>query len=463
MGLLLLGGGGGLPLGPEPEPEPEPVPLQARAGLAYAGVTHAGLTNFQLAVRVAGTDRGMKQNPSFRINHTMGRPSSCTFQCHFPVASGDKVEIACDGAKQLIFGGTVNRVTRPQQSGVLTTYDVSCLDWIWLANKDTRIHARFVDVSLNTAVSKVLGFVEPALGIRPGRIPGDLGTVNLVLDGVNLEQALNELARARTVSWRLTPHKRVDMFREDPAVGNDIELVDDTSVKLLGFEEKLDQVRTQVQGTGGGSQVEGFHPYGSTSLAVKETGWYSTSGGFVKLVGLEPLPYGSVSAESGPGFVTGVVGLHRDVSDGETLSIYAELDDLVAQAALAARFGGGISGVVAYQLNDGRVNLDTLLTEMQRNLDFLKNPVVQADFAMSAPHFLWNKQRRWEVGRLVPTDIESDEGDLVQGTFRISDVTLEGLADVVLSDGTTYSWQVNRTVRFRPGSRFGVIDLLVQS
>jgi hypothetical protein len=447
--------------GPDPEPPPEGASIQARAGLAVAGVTHAGLTNFELTLRVSNVPQGMLKNTAFRVTHAIGRPSTCTFQCMFPINTGEQVTVASDRAKRLIFGGVVNRVTRAQQSGVQTTYDVSCLDWIWLANKNVRIYEKFVDVGVNTVVSKLLTYVDPALGLRPGRIPGD--PVSLTFDGVNLEAALNELARAKTLSWRLSPHRRIDMFLGDPDPGNYIELVDDTRVKLLGFEEQLDQVRTQVQAVGAGSGVSGFHAAGSTSLAVREAGWYNVAGGSVKLPGSQPMAYSTVSAASGPGTVIVPGGIPRDVTDNEILSLYLVKNDAVAQADLATRLGGGFDGIVVYYLADGRLNLTTLDAEAQKNLDFFKNPTNHADFAMSAPDFLWNAQRRWDVGRLVPTDMESDEGDVVQGTFRISDVTLEGFADVTLSDGVTYSWQLNRILRFRPGSRFGVIDMLVQS
>lgn len=463
MSIVILGS----PLSPSPAQggvaPVEPNALQARAGLAVAGVTHAGLTNFQLTLRVGGVKRGMKQNTSFRITHALGRPSTCTFQCHFPIVSGEEVTIAVDGSRRLLFGGTVDEVGRAQKDGEQTTYEVTCLDWVWLANSGTRIYERFQNLSLNTAVGKVLSYVNPNLGIRPGRIPGDLGTVSLTLDGVNLETALNDMARQLSVVWRLTPGKRIDMFREDPEVANAIELVQDTQVKMLSFKEQLNQVRTRVIGVGGGSPANGFHNAGGTSLAVRESGWYSATGGFVKLAGTSALQYTSVSAPSGPGVLTLSAPLPRDVSDNETINVYTMVEDVAAQADLASRLGGGHDGVVIYYLSDGRVNIDTITTEAQRNLDFFKNPINEANFAMGAPHFLWNQQRHWTVGRLVPTDMESEEGDLVTGTFRISDVTLEGLADVVLSDGTTYSWQINRTLRFRPGSRFGVIDLLVKS
>jgi hypothetical protein len=456
----------GSPLAPTPPlpPDPPDLPdfLQARAGLARAGATYAGLTNFQLTLRVNDVHRGMLKNTSFRITHSVGRASTCTFQCNFPIVAGQSVRIGVDASSRLMFGGTVDRVSRAQKDGEITTYDVSCLDWIWLANAKTKIYERFENIGLNTAVSKILTYVDPVLGIRPGRIPGNLGNVTMTLDGVNFESAMTELTRARSVGWRLTPGKRVDVFQGDPDPGNQLQLVQDTRVKMLKFEEELSQVRTLVQATGGGSQVDGYHPAGSTSLAVKEAGWYTTAGGKLKLAGLPPLTYTSVSAASGPGIVSGITGITRDVSEGENLNVYLEIGDMTAQANMAARLGAGLDGVIIYTLSDGRLNAVTLATEAQRNLDFFKNPVNKVDFAMGAPDFLWNAQRNWDVGRLVTTDMESEEGDVVEGIFRISDVMLEGLADVTISDGTTYSWQINRTLRFRPGSRFGVIDMVVK-
>jgi hypothetical protein len=240
--------------------------------------------------------------------------------------------------------------------------------------------------------------------------------------------------------------------------------VNDSRVKILAFQNQLSQIRTRVTGLGGGSQSSGVTPYGSSTIAVKETGWYSSSGGKIKLAGLAPLNYTGVSAASGPGFITGVSGLTRDIPDSETINLFVELNDAVAQAQLASRLSGGgtMTGVATYRFSDQRLSLQELTSRCQMYLDFFKTPIQQASHSMGMPDVYYNAQRRWEVGKLVAVSVPTPYGT-IEGSLRLSELTIEGLADVSMDDGSGHSWEIQRGVILRPGARQGIFDLMVEA
>jgi hypothetical protein len=466
MSLILLK----TPLSPSPPasggepPDVAPFYRHARSGVCEAGTCISGLVFYRLRVTANDVAIGMLIGSGFRISHAVGRPSTCTFSTLSPLQEGQQIKIIDDGAHHLLFGGTVDTVSFTKQDGAPTIYDIACTDWVWLANKDTEIYETFVNVDVNTAVTRVIEYTDPAIGIMPGSIPESLGKINMTIDGSNFEQAINDIAKAAKSNWKLTAHKRLDMYQTEVPSGHVLTLVNDSRVKILAFQNQLSQIRTRVTGLGGGSQTSGVTLYGSSTIEVKETGWYSSSGGTVKITGLPPLTYTGVSTASGPGFITGVSGLTRDIADSETVNVFVELNDATAQSQLAARLSGGgaMTGVATYRFSDQRLSLQELTNRCQMYLDFFKIPIQQATYSMGMPDFYYNSQRRWEVGKLVSVTIDTPHGE-VTGTLRLSELTIEGLADVSMDDGMGQSWETQRSIILRPGARQGILDLMVEA
>jgi hypothetical protein len=460
MSLILLS----TPLSPSPPDSGGNFPIRhARSGVCEAGTCISGLVFYRLKVTVNDVAIGILVGSGFRISHTVGRPSTCTFSTLTPVVEGQQIKIIDDGARNILFGGTIDTVAYVKQKGQPTIYDVACTDWIWLANKDTQIYETFVNVDVNTAVTRVIEYTDPAIGIMPGSLPESLGKITMTIDGSNFEQAINDIARTAKASWKLTAHRRVDMFQTEVPSGDVLTLTDDSRVKILAFQSQLSQIRTRVIGIGGGSQSSGVTIMGSSIIAVKESGWYSTSGGFLKVAGLPPMSYTGKTAASGPGSLIGVDGIFRDLADSETINVYAELNDAAAQAELASKLSGGgsLTGVATYRFSDQRLSISELTNRCQMYLDFFKTPIQQATYSMGMPDVYYNSQRRWEIGRLVTVSVPTDSGS-VEGTLRLSEMTIEGLADIVLEDGTGYSWEIQRSLILRPGARQGIFDLMVQ-
>lgn len=432
----------------------------ARSGVCEAGTCISGLINYRLKATVNDTPLGILVGGGFRINHAVGRPSTCTLTTLIPVQEGQQIKIIDDGAFHLLFGGTVDTVAYSKQRGHPTVYDISCSDWIWLANKDTEIYETFVNMSVNTAIAKIISYTDPAIGIMPGSIPESLGTITMTLDGSNFEQAINDIAKSVKANWKLTPHRRLDMYQTQVPSGHALTLVNESRVKLLGFQKQLSQIRTRVTGLGGGSQTSGVTTLDSTTIAVKECGWYSASGGYAKGPAMAPFTYTGRTAASGAGFITGVSGLTRDIADGETIGVFVIVEDSPAQSDLATKLGNGLTGVATYRFSDQRLSLTELTNRCEMYLDFFKTPIQQASYAMGMPDFYYNAQRRWEIGKLVDVSIPTDAGT-VAGILRLSEMTIEGLADVVMDDGTAASWETQRSILLRPGARQGILDLFI--
>jgi hypothetical protein len=432
----------------------------ARSGVCESGTCISGLINYRLKATVNDNPLGILVSGGFRINHAVGRPSTCTITTLVPVEEGQQIKIIDDGAFHLLFGGTVDSVAYSKQTGHPTIYDVSCIDWIWLANKDTQIYETFVNMSVNTAVAKIISYTDPAIGIMPGSIPESLGTITMTLDGSNFEQAINDIAKSVKANWKLTAHRRLDMYQTEVPSGHALALGDTSPVKLLAFQKQLSQIRTRVTGLGGGSQTSGVTSISSTTIAVKECGWYSASGGYAKGPATPPFTYTGVTAASGAGFITGVSGLSRDLADGEIVSVFVIVEDLPAQTDLATKLGNGLTGVATYRFVDQRLSLTALTNRCEMYLDFFKTPIQQANYSMGMPDFYYNSQRRWEIGKLVDVSIATSS-ETVEGTLRLSEMTIEGLADVVMDDGTGASWETQRSILLRPGARQGILDLLV--
>jgi hypothetical protein len=461
MSLILLK----TPLSPSSPSSPSIIQYRhARSGVCEAGTCLSGLVFYRLKVTVNDVAVGMLIGSGFRIEHAVGRPSTCAFSTLIPIQEGQQIKIIDDGAHHLLFGGTVDTVSFIKQDGQPTVFDVSCTDWLWLANKDTEIYETFVETGVNTVVTKVIDYTDPGIEIMPGSIPESLGNISIAIDGSNFEQAINDIAKAAKANWKLTAHRRLDMYRTEVPSGHVLTLVDDTRVKILGFQSQLSQIRTRVTGLGGGSQTSGLTASGSSTLAVKESGWYSSSGGMLKVPGMAPLTYTGVTTESGPGVLTGVSGITRDIADGETAYLFVELNDLSAQADLATRLSGGgsLTGVATYRFTDQRLSLSELSNRCQMYLDFFKTPIQQASYSMGMPDFYYNAQRRWEIGKLVTVSVPTSNGTIT-GTLRLSELTIEGLADVAMEDGTGYSWETQRNLILRPGARQGIFDLMVDS
>jgi hypothetical protein len=444
-----------------PPPPTETTYEHARSNVCRAGVAVAGLAPYRLRCTIGGVERGM-QIQGFSVTHTLGQASSCSVRTTgFSVAKGQEIRIADDGVQNLIFGGTIMKRRRPIQSGGPVIYELLCADWIWLMNKDARVFERFDNVGANTAVRRILSYCDPTLAIRPGSIPQALGNVTVTCEGDTVWDAIGRVAKAANAYVHVTPMKAVDLFQDQPPNAQTLLLHDaGGGVKNLIVEDFLDQVRNRVWYAGGGAQATGVAPAGGTAIGVEECGWFATSG--TALADGMPISYTGRSVGSGPGSLTGVSGLTRDVPLGALVQVLVKVNDATRQTALAAVLGGGLTGVAIYYQADRAVSVAEATGRANQHLQFYGDAI---DQIMCTVDDHTPGQREWEAGRLVDVDVEDDTGESTTGTFRIASVVIHGRQDT-FAPGHAYgtrSLSLERDITLRPGMRQSVVDLLVDA
>lgn len=443
-------------------PPPANAYRHARAGVCEAGTAISGLVPYRLRCTIAGVERGM-QIQGFAITHTVGQPSSCTVRTTgFAVTKGQEIRISDDGAENLLFGGTIMKRRRRIQSSEIVLYELLCADWTWLLNKTVRIYDDFDNVGANVAVRRVLAQCDPALGMRAGNIPQALGNVTVSCAGDAPTDAVGRIAKAVNAYYRITPRKSLDLFQTEPPHGQTLLLHDEGGgVKNLVVEDFLDQVRNRVWYAGGGAQTSALATLSATTILVQECGWYSASGGAALADGIL-ITYTGRSVDSGPGALTGVSGLTRELPQGASVQVLVKIDDAGRQAALASILGGGLSGVSIYYQADSRLSLEEVTGRADQHLDFYGDPIDQVTCTID-DHIAG--QREFEAGRLVDVDIVDAEGETTGGTFRIASVVIRGRQEAFDPD-LAYghrSLSIERDLTLRPGVRQGIVDLLVNA
>ena len=438
----------------------------ARSGICRSGTAISGLVPYRLRCTIAGVERGI-QIGSLSITHTLGQASSCALQVQgFQVRNGQEVQISDDGVSNLLFGGTVMRRQRRIQRGEPVYTNVLCNDWSWLMNKEERVFDNFYDLSANVALYRVLQHCPAALGMRVGYAPHSLGKVTLAFNGETITDAIGKIASACNAYWKWNPGKTVDIFQSEVPHGETLILNDSTGIRNLIIEDFFDQLRNRVWYAGGGAQTSGFTSAGSSTIQVKECGWYDVTGGFI-LTDSGPIVYGSKSIDSGLGLLTGVVSLKDDIVDGTTIPLFIKKDDAARQSALATLLGGGFSGVSIYYASDARVSTPEGSARSLQHIGFYGDELHSVtgtidDYDEDVMEHVYNASA-FEVGRMVNFDVEDENGEETTGTFRLAQIVIQFMGDVPKPGTGNQGLQLERNIMLRPGIRQGIMDLLVNS
>jgi hypothetical protein len=442
--------------------------LHARAGIFLAGVTHCGLVPREPVVTIGGVVRGIRLVEGFQITHVLGQPSVCTLQCYgYRPIVGQQLVIADESASsRLIFGGLITAVRRRVQRDANIIWDVAADDWSGLINAYQPVYLRLEDVAVNVAINRILAFTDPALAIRPGLIPASLGRISQTFEGTDVMTAIGTIAGAVNAYYRLTPWKRIDLFQGEALDGNALVLDNDTRARDIGLETLLNQQRTRVQYEGGGGSLTALASVGATTLEVDECGWYDPAGGTVR-VGVTFPTYTGVSAESGPGLLTGCAGVTEDLPQGAKVNLWHQATDAAAVTARASLLGGGLSGIAIAYARDERLNRSTLAGLADRELAWGKDPTESLTWTDDGIF--------WWPGKLVTVDL-TETGKIVQGDatntapsvsgeLRLQSVAIrfhgarEEAADYPA--GTVPPVKLTRDMIARPGRRASVVDILV--
>jgi hypothetical protein len=442
-------------------PPPTNVYRHARAGTCEAGTCISGLVPYQLTFKVAGVDRTFLVT-SFSITHTSGQPSTMTFRCHGWIPQQfQEVQVTDDNGLHLLFGGTIINRTRNVSKSLTGFYTVQCVDWSFLINKTNKVYTRFENLSSNMAIRKILGFIDPAVGIVPGNIP-NFGSVSLTHVGESVTDALKRVCDSVHAQYRITPWKSIDVFQTEPPNGNIIQIRSGAEIRNLTIQDMGSQIRNRVQYEGIGAQTTALVPANATTIPLAEMGQFNSAGGQAIWNWLI-FSYTGKTASSGPGSLTGVTWPNGtyDIPLGDPVNVFVQQDDATRQSALAALFGGGISGVSVYYASDERVGESEASGRNQQNINYYGDAINQIDFGFD--EYTLRGGREFESGRLVDFDLTDGDGVRTVGNFRITAVTISQLGDAKMSPNEygVSSPLLYRAVTLRPGVRQGAIDFIV--
>lgn len=395
----------------------------ARANVCRAGVTRAGLAHHPFVMTLGGVDRTSSLLlDQFAVTYALnGQPwSSCAFSVQgFTPTVGETLLLTMGG--EVIFGGTLTECKAVAQKFVSGAVFWHCQanDWTWLMDRYQRV---FLDlpagVSVNTAIRLVLAFTDPASGFHGGYMPSSLGTIGAIsVQGDTVSQAIRRIVAAGNAYSRLRANKAVDAFQSLPA-SNALSLGNSSAIRNVVYEQSFSQIRTRSYYAGGGGTTTALVASGATSVPVDECGWYS---GTQALAGTDVIGYTGRSAASGPGSLTGVTGVDRDIPQGTQIAVLSEANALGAQVDLAALLGGGQSGIAAGWFSDSRLS--------QAEVDGRANTDVNA-FKAAVPSFGYTTSARWhEVGKTVA--VSTTDPLTISATFRIQHVIMRPRGAVV--------------------------------
>jgi hypothetical protein len=274
-----------------------------------------------------------------------------------------------------LFGGSALQV-RPQASrfSERITTDVTATDYRWLLDQATRVTTRFQGIGVNVAVRTVISSCAPtefSAGYLPSTL-GDIGEMQFTDEPIT--RALDRIAAQVDggAVWEVSPEKVISMWPAgvDPPHLSASSLVvsDATAHRAPKVDIDLTGIRTRVICEGGGSAASERAYLGSSLVAVDETGWYDVSSGGSARAAQVVFTYAAASPASGPGYLTGCVGITDDIPQGETVYVREQADDSAAQTVLASLIGG--SGIAVSVVKDGRINAQSAAQRAAAELTF---------------------------------------------------------------------------------------------
>lgn len=356
----------------------------ARSGVAVSGVTRSGDFVQSFTVQIAGVDRTSKVwSRDTTITDILGsEPSRMTGKARgFAVSEGQAIKVYNGGIDVGVpyFAGHILQV-RPasKRKRDQVVYNFEATDYTWRMNQYARITAVFKSIGVNVLVRTILATYTEG-GFVGGYLPSSLGDIEeMQFTNETVSNALDRIAERVDggAYWSVDYQQRVSMWpiaEDDPHVdANGLSVVDGDSHREPKYDIDLSQIRTRVICEGGGSATTAVAVFGAATISVEECGWYSSSGGTCR-VAQDIITYTGRSVASGPGTLTGVSGITKDVSLGEIVVVRAQADDSAAQTALAALIGG--SGIAVEMISDGRLGLEECERRAAAELEFYDTAV----------------------------------------------------------------------------------------
>lgn len=339
--------------------------MVARSGIARAGATRSGYFNERIVFELNGVDYTSNiEKGSWEIRRTLTADGNSATVRVFDMQpdEGDVVVLGNGAINHREFAGTIVKVNQEFQLGK-TFWRCECLDWMRQLNKAV-VSKRYTSQAAHLIILDLATRVA-ASGFTTGSVVSSSPTIDEIeLTEENLGQAFQRVAaRASSVG---TPYRfYVDAnkglhFGPAETAQAPTTIVQTLMTNLRMTYAKDGSVRiTRATVEGGGSLIASPASPGVTSIAVDDCARFSSSGGTVKS-GPQRMTYTGRSTTSGPGSLTGVPAsgdgaVQYALRQGDDINLLVSVDDLVAQAAIAAKEGG--DGVYERVFSDRRLSI----------------------------------------------------------------------------------------------------------
>lgn len=432
--------------------------LQARAGIARAGVTYAGWVPPNVTVTINGENRFSNiLLQDFTITQQLdGNASECRFTIKNLDATsdawggawgdawapgawsvsthlvGNDVQITYYTPARYLFAGTILQAdVQPHETGTGSPlWHCVARDYCWLMDTSDLVLWRYENWAVNSMVGHLLErFTEG--GFRVGYIPSDLGKLSMAFTFEAPTQCLRRIAEACSASWEVTANKVVNMFPLDtyPEAAMPT-LSDGADVRIPNYGEDLSQVRTREVVRGKSARAVTTVSPLATEILVDDIGPFvpgpDVTGG-TAIHGRSVFTYASVSTGSGEGSLLGCDPRLDDINEGDDIAVYVDTVDLVAQAQIAAAMGYVTSGQISHYQADERRTASEAEGRAARGLATLSETVASFDFSSHDESY-----RRLKVGRTVTAAITSPIR--VSGEFRIQSIAISPVGGLQSSD-----------------------------
>lgn len=420
----------------------------ARSGF-HSGETASGYFDESLSITIGGTDRTKKSwfdtleieeaSESPNTLHLGVRSFTPTKLQEIKIFNGGVdvgVPIYCGhllGVKQV----SANAKQRPR-------FDLVAADYWWLLDRYALVTQTYPNIGINAILARVIADYTDG-GFTVGSCDQSLGNVGaggITFTREKVSDCVKRLARAAGAQAKVDYQKRVSIFTgtNPDDEGNTLSLTNaSTDWWDLGYVVDPSGIRTRVIQEGGGSALTEAASPGDTTIGVDELGWYPSTPVPLR-AGTNLITYTGVSAGSGPGTLTGVSGIASDIAQGDTLIVYAQVDDAAAQAALSTLLGG-LSGISTAYFSDGRLSYAECLARASAQLAQYKSALETLKYTTTNPYT--------RAGRMVSVSLTTPT--TISASLRIQQVTIKGRHKV--DSGTLPSLVLDRIVTASPAYR----------
>lgn len=258
-----------------------------------------------------------------------------------------------------LFGGTVLNIAYDAvRMGDDPWHRLDCQDYTWLADRYTKVNARYSDCGVNTALNRLVSSFTNG-GFRVGYCPSSLGDIwDVAFENATVTQAVDELARQAGAYWTIDADKRINIFSDTAMFSSDSLSVSDSSKNFVAPNVASDgrEIATRVVVLGAGTQTTDMVVPSATTIAVEDVlpfrGESSSSGS--AQIGEMVIAYSDTSVAMGPGTLTGVTGVTTEIPQGASVRVYALAEDSSAQTTLASALGASGIATLRIETDAGR-------------------------------------------------------------------------------------------------------------